>query len=257
MRSSLTAAFLLSGLAAFAGGSDSYTEMPDLADSILLVHNGALPWYISAESKDDQDTIYYPSGQPKACGQYVNGKRSGTWTGWYANGQKCSVGEVKNGLPTGKWTFYYVNGTKKAEGNFEKGKFELGCAGSGNFTACSIMGGAWNFWYENGTASLACIFLSGQGKPEQLNGPITQWYSNGNKEFEGFYKFGERTGYWTWYYANGNRQQAGAYAYRDCGLEDYISHECPEGTWTYWTEAGQLKKKEEYVNGERVSVKEF
>jgi antitoxin component YwqK of YwqJK toxin-antitoxin module len=229
--------------------SETFYPIPNIQDSVLICMNEPMPYYISCEDSPCAQKIVYPDGKLKASGNCTNGKRSGVWAAWYPNGKLMSRGGLKNGFPQGKWEFYFEGGQKKAEGAFKKGQFELGCAGSGNFITVSTMNGIWNFWFGNGQPMLTCAFDQDNNKLERQEGPFTTWYSNGKTKSDGFYRNGERTGPWKWWYANGNIAEEGEYEYRDCGLYDYISFECPAGTWTYWNEDGTIRKKELYENG--------
>ncbi|MBC7863586.1 MAG: hypothetical protein IAF38_11460 [Bacteroidia bacterium] len=231
---------------------------PNLNDDIILCTNGALPYYISCPDTGRAEKLFYNNSKIMTEGKFKNGKRTGLWFSYYNNpddtltkvlGSISATGIFVNGFPLGRWTFYYENGNKKAEGEFVNGKFELGCAGSNNFIPISILNGKWDFWFEDGKQNVSCTFKSDKFQQERLSGIYTEWFSNGNKKREGSFKNGSKTGKWTYCFKNGNKKREEFYQYKDCGLEDYVSYECPCGIWTWWNESGSVMKKEEYING--------
>jgi antitoxin component YwqK of YwqJK toxin-antitoxin module len=238
--------------------NENESGFPALNDDLILCANGALPYYVSCEDSARSEKIIYSNGKIMAEGKFKNGKRKGTWTSYYNNaaaseeknhGNISAKGNFENGFPTGKWIFYYSNGNKKSEGEFAKGKFELGCAGSNNFVSASIKNGKWDFWLEDGTKKISCNFNCDEFGLERLNGMYTEWFSNGNKKCEGNFRNSCKNKKWTFWYGNGNKKREEFYKYEDCGLEDYASYECPCATWTYYNENGSILKTEKYTNG--------
>jgi antitoxin component YwqK of YwqJK toxin-antitoxin module len=239
----------------FIRGKITAQEMPDFADSILLSHIGALPYYVACDDSVCVEKLNYPDGKLKAMGKCKNGKKVGLWSSYFENGKIRSVGILKNGFPYGLWTFYYENGKKKGEGEFILGVFELGCAGSGAYTKAAVMNKEWNSWHENGNLNSTYHFSPNKEKQQILNGPYTLWYENGNKKETGVYVNDAENGIITYWYEDGHKSKEEYYQYRDCDLFDYISYECPSGTWTYWNEDGTILKTETYVDGKLVEEK--
>jgi antitoxin component YwqK of YwqJK toxin-antitoxin module len=77
---------------------------------------------------------YYPDGQKRIEGGYLNEKREGKWTYWFANGNKWSEAYYKADIRDGKSTVWNENGKKYFEGNYKAGERT----------------GRWRFWDENG-----------------------------------------------------------------------------------------------------------
>ncbi len=65
---------------------------------------------------------WYPSGAPKARGEYAYGQRTGTWTFWYDSGKPKARGAFRGGQRDGTWTYYHDSGTVSARGLFVRGQ---------------------------------------------------------------------------------------------------------------------------------------
>ena len=55
--------------------------------------------------------LFYPNGDIRVSGTYINDKAYGIWEGYYPNGQLKSVGEYYNGELVGYWAWYYEDGS--------------------------------------------------------------------------------------------------------------------------------------------------
>jgi antitoxin component YwqK of YwqJK toxin-antitoxin module len=218
--------------------------LPFFADSVLLCADGALPYYVSCIDGADTSARFYPGGKIKA-----KGSGPGEWRAYYENGKLMSRGMLRNGFPLGSWVFFYPGGKEKARGTFIPGKFELGCAGSGNYKSISIRWGTWQYWYPNGNKHLECTFAASDDGTEMIYGNYYCWYESGQMKTRGKFEKGSMNNTWTWWYENGNKMKEGHYKYRDCGLEDYVSFECADGEWLWWDEKGKEIKKVTYVDG--------
>lgn len=82
----------------------------------------------SAEGREDGTwTYWYPNGERRESGTYVDGRRTGEWTQWYPNGQRRSRGgrawdQALHASPrTGMWTYWHENGEILARGVYVKG----------------------------------------------------------------------------------------------------------------------------------------
>jgi len=67
---------------------------------------------------------WYPDGNLKTKGKYLNNTQVGDWTVWYVDGQKKSEGNFKDGKKDGLTTTWYENGQKKSEGTFKDGELD-------------------------------------------------------------------------------------------------------------------------------------
>lgn len=97
----------------------------------------------------------------------------------------------------------------------------------------------WNRWIYIFQAYVTPGYGGGLIKPPvDYSGLWTQWHKNGQKLFEGDFKFGERDGKWTWWHPNG--QKKGEVNYRNA---------VPYGKWIYWHKNGQIAVDENFKNG--------
>ena len=64
------------------------------------------------ETKQDgkEHKKYYESGKLKWKGFYLEGKKTGEWTGYFENGNLWYVGNYIEGKKTGTWKINYENG---------------------------------------------------------------------------------------------------------------------------------------------------
>ncbi len=75
----------------------------------------------------------------------------------------------------------------------------------------------------------------------QNHGRYTRWYPGGQqKDREGTYANGQKTGEWTYWRKNGEKQAVGSYADNK-----------KEGKWTHWRKDGTLELEEEYRQDKR------
>ncbi len=73
---------------------------------------------VTREVQHGPTTAWYPNGQLKMKGNFVDGQRDGLFAWWHANGQRQIAGEFRDGKKHGRWTWWYENGIKAVEGNF-------------------------------------------------------------------------------------------------------------------------------------------
>ena len=70
------------------------------------------------------------------------------------------------------------------------------------------------------------------------DGPVVEYYENGQKKIEGHYKNGEQDGLWTQWYENGQKKS-----------EVNFTNNLQQGLWTMWHENGQKKEEGHFING--------
>ncbi len=61
---------------------------------------------------------YYPNGNKKEEGNFLNNLKNGYWKTYYTNGVKKEEGEYLNDKKNGYWYFYAPNSNKIKEGHF-------------------------------------------------------------------------------------------------------------------------------------------
>ena len=65
----------------------------------------------SCNGNEREYKLYYPNGDIRVSGTYVDDKAHGFWEGYYPNGQLKSAGEYYNGELVGHWMWYYEDGS--------------------------------------------------------------------------------------------------------------------------------------------------
>ncbi len=65
----------------------------------------------SCGSNEREHKLYYPNGDIRVSGTYVDDKSHGFWEGYYPNGQLKSTGDYYKGELVGHWVWYYEDGS--------------------------------------------------------------------------------------------------------------------------------------------------
>jgi|TARA_B110001454_G_C12664261_1_gene410840 antitoxin component YwqK of YwqJK toxin-antitoxin module len=65
----------------------------------------------SCNGNEREHKLYYPNGDIRVSGTYVDDKAHGFWEGYYPNGQLKSAGEYFNDELVGHWMWYYEDGS--------------------------------------------------------------------------------------------------------------------------------------------------
>ncbi len=71
--------------------------------------------------KQGQWKEYYESGQLRAIGNYVDGKRDGIWKFTYENDSLEQTGAYVKGKPNGPWKWFYADGSVRREEVYKNG----------------------------------------------------------------------------------------------------------------------------------------
>jgi antitoxin component YwqK of YwqJK toxin-antitoxin module len=66
---------------------------------------------LSCGSNKQEHKLYYPNGEIRVLGTYLDGKAHGFWEGYYPNGQLKTSGNYHKGKLIGHWIWYYQDGT--------------------------------------------------------------------------------------------------------------------------------------------------
>ncbi len=158
---------------------------------------------------------FYPNGDLKAEGLYVDGKSQGEWTFYHPNGQTEAKGEYKDGLRRGEWTFYHPNGNKAAEGYYRDG----------------VRQGDWEFFHENG--NLSSVGKMQEGQKDGYWRLFNRW-----GDFKGEGNFVKGEGEYKEFYESGKIKTVGA-----------IKNDKSQGEWLYYYENGRLEGRAVFENG--------
>jgi antitoxin component YwqK of YwqJK toxin-antitoxin module len=163
-------------------------------------------WYENGEKKsegtykngefDGLSTSWYKNGQKMSEGTYKNGEFDGLSTSWYGNGQKMSEGTYKNGEFDGLWTNWDKDGSKY-EGKDGSNYWEFNLVLEGKVKRKDDKDGTFLYWYDDMKTKIKFHKTYKNGK---LDGLVTNWYENGQKETEGTYKDGKLISRKDWKY---------------------------------------------------------
>ena len=196
---------------------------------------------------------YYPTGEKKSEGNYLNGNKNGLWIYYYKSGVIEQEGYFRNGKIDGIWKWFYESGKIKCKENFIDDREDGLCIE----------------YDENSNILVKGEYID--GLKEGL------WINNVGKHVEnGYYKYGVREGRWEYYFANGKLKFEGDFLqgnedgkhkwYYSSGRlkeEKYYIYGSKEKNWKYFDEEGNLfltvlykNDKEIKINGRKVEKEE-
>ena len=193
-------------------GLTTYFSMSGNESAKIIYQNGR-PW-------NGEWTTWYPDGNKKESGTYLDGEKQSPWTAWYDNGQKKYVIHYKNSLEHGLYTEWNEDGRLTKDIEYDTGK----------------------------PVSEYLVEYQGEGYTEinrrngELSGSWIKWHANGKKDEEGLYKYGKKGGAWTGWYKNGEKRYYGKYVDGK-----------PDGQYTELDNKGRLTKNIEYELGSIIS----
>lgn len=184
--------------------------------------------------------LYYPSGELKAEGNYIDSKKDGEWTYYHRNGQIEHHAKYFEDLPQGAWTWYYSDGKLRRKEFYRKGKEDgpsVELANGGD----TITSGTYNAGYKQGEWFYHMGDHTEEGSYEdgERTGEWIYTYANGRIAFRGEYIAGMEVGKHQWYYPNGTLKKEGKYR---SGIKT--------GTWKSYNELGVTELEIKYKNGE-------
>jgi len=160
---------------------------------------------------------FYPAGEIRAKGTYMNNQRSGSWTFYFRSGGVEQKGRFQRDRYQGLWTWYYPNGNVWREESYFNGRED------GMFTE----------YEKNGSILTKGDFINGEREGEWI-------YQVGDHEERGTYQIGLREGIWKYYYNNGKLKYEGNYSQGN-----------PDRRHKYYYPSGALKEEQYYQLGIR------
>ena len=164
---------------------------------------------------------YYPTGNLKSEGNYINSNQEGIWKFYFEN-QKIEVnGTYKNGKKEGTWYWYYPNGTVLQEENWSKGKLD------GEFLE----------YNENEEIIVKGEYVEGTEEGEWF-------YVQGKAIEKGVYYDGMRTGVWT------TKWRENGIPISDIEYEQNLFN----GKHILYYSTGKIRESGKYFGGERVGI---
>lgn len=188
--------------------------------------------------------LFYPSGELKATGQYIDGKKEGEWIFYFKSGKIEQKGNYASDLTQGPWKWWYDDGAVLREERFRKGKedglmIEYDREGNeitkGEFID-GMKTGPW-FYTVNDYTEV------GDYLDDERHGEWKATYDNDKPYFEGEYQAGVPLDKHSWYYRNGNLKEEGKYK----GGEKH-------GTWRTFTPDGLVDVVIKYRYGKKVKI---
>jgi uncharacterized protein len=182
---------------------------------------------------------FYPTGELRAEGSYINSKRSGVWKYYQREGKLEQTGTYKNGKPNGPWKWFYESGNLLREENYVNGQedgYSTEYADSGSTIAKGdyVMGYKQGPWIEYS----GDVKMEGEYNDGEQNGIWKHYYGSGELAFEGKYSAGQPEGKHKWYYKNGKLKEEGEFA---TGKRN--------GLWRKYNEDGTLFMYTDYEYG--------
>ena len=155
---------------------------------------------------------YWPNGNLRAEGMYIDDERDGDWVFYRENREKEQQGRYVRGSVHGLWTWWYPGGKVHRKERYTRGTLngeflELDTAGKALVKGQYKGGQKEGFWrihihdhLEEGT------YLLGQ-----KDGEWTHTYGNGKKQFQGTFSFGQPEGRHRTWHPNGVLEIEGRY----------------------------------------------
>lgn len=160
----------------------------------------------------------YESGEKEAEGEYLNGKKTGSWKYYFRNGKTEQTGNYSsNGKPDGKWKWFYESGNLRKEDNFLKGKLD----------------GEYKELTDSGSVIIKGQYTEGEEEGEWL-------YKVGCEKEVGSYTDGKREGEWKHYFTNGEINFIGSYTEGN-----------PNGEFITYYDNNKVKERGKYIMGQK------
>lgn len=237
---------LLSLLTTISLASSSMAQVSSYFPDNFVMNYGAAPGcysYCEITGECDEQ-ILDDIGNVRANARYdTAGIAHGMWRGYYQSGALQVVGRFDHGMPARRWSFYYEDGTLQAEGEMGKGSFEIGCAGSENYTEAGAHVGLWKYFYPSGKLN-ASIDYRGDAR----HGQYREYFESGQLKSTGIYVENAKNGIWESYHENGQLAEKAYFKYHRYYEDDtrWWNYECPAGDWTWYDEAGKVTARKTY-----------
>ncbi len=184
--------------------------------------------------------IYYPTGQLKEEGDYLNGVKDGEWKYYYRNGTLEQTGKYVKARTHGTWVWFYPNGKRHREEIHRFGKEEgvateydsLGTVITRGEYLAGLKDGEW--FYDLGDHIEKGRYSGGEKEAEW----VYVYKDNDRTAFKGKYKNGLAEGKHVYYYHNGRVDMEGKY-------KNGLKH----GLWTKYDPDGYINFVITYRNG--------
>jgi antitoxin component YwqK of YwqJK toxin-antitoxin module len=194
--------------------------------SQLQDRNGMF-YLVNSEKPFTGDVVSYQAGKLEFQGKFQKGLRESVWTSFYPNGQKKTEGNYKEGVKEGTWTYWKDNGTQEGTETYKYGKL---LSNQGTITqdakpdtAKAVVAVP----VQDPTPppppkkvekkAQAVVWERLHGGPVKFldgvpyTGPVVKYQKNGNKELDGYFTKGKKTGKWDFYDKKGDLKDSKYY----------------------------------------------
>ena len=192
--------------------------------SQLQDRNG-LFYLVNKDKPFTGDIVSYSNGKVEFEGKIENGLREGPWTYYYPTGQKKAVGNYKEGLKDGNWTMFKENGVQETVEVYKYGKL---LTNEGTVAETPQKTDTVKAVQEQEKVAApstpppatttkkvekkqeAVVWERLKGGPVKYldgvpyTGPVVKYQRNGQKELDGHFFRGQRSGKWVYYDKFGN-----------------------------------------------------
>jgi uncharacterized protein len=183
---------------------------------------------------------------------------NGTFTDFYEDGQKESEGNVRQGLRTGQWSFWYPDGKMKEIGVFNYAAYVMRTSFDPDGKVMVLNGNGYHkVFYDDGIVARECLYRNGKAHGLMLTrtqdgatssevnyvdgkyeGESKYFHPEGGPLSTGSFRNNLQHGLWTWYHINGKKES-----------EVSFTNGFKEGEQIFWSEAGEIVKREHYKKG--------
>lgn len=189
-------------------------------------------------------TFYYPSGEIRATGSYVNNLKDSVWVYYYRDGSVEQKGEFNEGEHSKYWRWYFKNGDLRKEEYYRRGKLD-GQAIEYDSTRNIIVKGNYLNGLEEGEwfYDVGDHVEKGQFTIGLKTGEWRHYYPDDQLKFKGEYKDGLPYGTHIYYHENGVKHIKGKY---ERGEKD--------GLWIEYNEKGERIHFTEYDRGKEIRI---
>ena len=196
-------------------------------------------WQKYDRNGEVEETFVFKNGKVRAKGIIdKEGRKQGNWKEFYPNTHLLGKGQFKNGYRYGKWIFYHENGNVEQTGYYNnQGQLDQ----------------VWVWFYESGK-----LLRKEKYKDGERYGEMVELYEDGDTIAKGEYFENKRTGFWILKY--GDYREEGEYidgnrdgvwkAYYKNGQLFFIGSFIdgnPDGKHTWYWPNGRIKKQGNYL----------
>jgi antitoxin component YwqK of YwqJK toxin-antitoxin module len=145
--------------------------------------------------KDGPFILYHPKKIIAQRGYFIDNRARGHWQSFYSDGQKKDEGDIVNNHFSGVWKEWYQNGIPKSIRTYV-------------YNDSMISGQP---VHENSPATKVSRVVEDLSLEGKIDGAVSTWYENGNKESEVNYHNDSLSGTCKWYRPNGKPSSTEVY----------------------------------------------